>query len=131
VDTFARSAQIDFEDVCAADTLISFLEQPRCNSRGARHAEFGIGLALGKRLILVGQHREHVFHWLPQIELYETWRECLRRLASVSTDPKLGSFVDDWRVHSARASEGGRFLAGNVGGNPPTFPLEQAQRTRK
>jgi hypothetical protein len=42
-----------------------------------RHTEFGIGLALGKRLILVGEHREHVFHYLPVVEVYETWALCL------------------------------------------------------
>jgi hypothetical protein len=36
-------------------------------ARGGRHAEFGMGVGLGKRLILLGD-REHVFHFLPQVE---------------------------------------------------------------
>ena len=65
----------DFEDVITADIVISFTEPPRAKAnRGGRHVEFGIALANRARLIVVG-YRENIFHWLPQVEFYETWTE--------------------------------------------------------
>jgi hypothetical protein len=74
---FPSLAQRDFDDIVRADTLIGFTEPPRCASRGARHTELGIALGLNRRIILVGEHLEHVFHWLPQIQVFETWPEYL------------------------------------------------------
>ena len=31
------------------------------------------------RLIVVG-HRENIFHWLPDVEFYETWDQCFNEL---------------------------------------------------
>lgn len=63
----------DVGDVAAAEIVISFTEAPRSgNSRGGRHVEFGIAIALGKRCIVVGP-RENVFHWLPQVEWSADW----------------------------------------------------------
>jgi len=72
-------AQEDWEDLLAADLCISFTEPPGeapGRSRGGRHCEHGIALATGKRVIVVG-YRENVFHWLPQVEYFPTWDECL------------------------------------------------------
>jgi nucleoside 2-deoxyribosyltransferase len=70
-----RFACEDRADLEAADCVISFTESPRStNSRGGRHVEHGIALALGKRVIVIG-HRENVFHCLPGIEFFETWSE--------------------------------------------------------
>lgn len=63
----AQYAIEDLEDITKSDGIISFTEGQ--HARGGRHAEFGIGLALNKRMILVGP-REHVFHYLPSIEIY-------------------------------------------------------------
>ncbi len=72
IQKFARD---DIEDVCFSDTVISFTEKPRSESnRGGRHVEYGIALALTKRLIIVG-YRENIFHWVPFVEFYETWEE--------------------------------------------------------
>jgi hypothetical protein len=62
----------DLEDLRAADTVISFTDE-KGGGKGGRHVEFGVALALNKRLILVGP-RENVFHTLPEIEHYPTWR---------------------------------------------------------
>lgn len=61
-----RFAQEDLEDVIACDWCISLMEEPRSNSRGGRHVEFGIALGLGKLLTIIGP-RETVFHHLPRI----------------------------------------------------------------
>jgi hypothetical protein len=69
----------DWEDLCTADTVISFTEPPGDvpgRSRGGRHCEHGIALALKKRCIVIG-FRENVFHWLQTVEFYATWQACL------------------------------------------------------
>lgn len=45
-------------------------------SRGGRHVEFGMALALAKRCIVIGP-RENVFHLLPQVEQYDSWEQYL------------------------------------------------------
>ncbi len=66
-----RFAMEDVEDVLACDWMISLMEEPRSNGRGGRHIEFGMALALGKRLTCIGP-RETVFHHLDEVEHYET-----------------------------------------------------------
>ena len=69
----ALFAKDDVEDLAAADVVICFTEKPRAEStRGGRHVEFGMALALNKRLIVIGP-RENVFHCLPEVEHWETW----------------------------------------------------------
>ena len=65
----------DWEDVNAAELVISFTEPPRSKAnRGGRHVEYGIALANKARVIVVG-HRENIFHWLPVVEFCATWAE--------------------------------------------------------
>ena len=68
----------DYVDVLEADMLIAFSEEPRAGgaSRGGRHVEFGMALALGKGVVVVGP-RENVFHTLPQVEHFWHWSEAL------------------------------------------------------
>ncbi len=63
----------DLEDIQAADTTISFTSADG-GGKGGRHVEHGIALGLGKRVIVCGP-RENIFHTLPQVEHYATWRE--------------------------------------------------------
>lgn len=68
-----KFARDDLEDVSNADVVISFTEPPRSNSsRGGRHVEFGIALANGAHLIVVG-YRENIFHCLPEVKFAKTW----------------------------------------------------------
>lgn len=75
-----RAAIRNFEDLTKSDCVVSFSEKlskegrPRVPkgevpSRGARHTDFGIGIALNKRVIVVGE-REHIHHHLPNVEVY-------------------------------------------------------------
>jgi len=81
---FARD---DVDDVVKSDILISFTEMPRSgHSRGGRHVEFGLALGMNlavwwqrKRLIVVGP-RENVFHCLPSVDVYPTWKKCKEAL---------------------------------------------------
>jgi hypothetical protein len=78
-------ASEDVADVLASDCIISFTGT---GGRGGRHVEFGIGLGMKEmgqieypdmRLMIVGP-REHVFHYLPGVEVYADWDECLAAL---------------------------------------------------
>lgn len=82
-DRVAKYARLDIDDLRAADTVISFTGQ---QSTGGRHVELGLAIAMDKRLIVVGP-REHVFHALPQVEHYRTWRG----LASYLSQLHVGS----------------------------------------
>lgn len=66
-----RFALEDVDDVRAATWTVSLMEEPRSNTRGGRHIEFGLALALGQRLTIIGP-RETVFHHLPQVEQFDT-----------------------------------------------------------
>lgn len=89
-----RFAWEDISDLLAADTIIAFTEPPRSSaSRGGRHVEWGIALGINCfaadrgiihrafRLIVVGP-RENLFHWLDEIEHFETWHECFESLGA-------------------------------------------------
>src|SRR3990167_1915762 len=67
----------DVEDLKKSDAIIFFSELPESYSkRGGRHVEFGMAIAMGKRLFVVGQ-RENVFHCLPNVRRFNSWHECL------------------------------------------------------
>lgn len=78
----AQFANDDFQDVLEADCIINFTEAPRSSTtRGGRHVEFGIALALSLRIIVVG-HRENIFHWLPAVEFAENFEQAAALLAN-------------------------------------------------
>ena len=68
---YVKFAHKDMDDLHAADTVISFTGGGHVG-RGGHHIEFGLALAYGKRLVIVGP-REHVFHTLPEVEWYPDW----------------------------------------------------------
>ena len=70
-----RFAREDWDDLVAADIVISFTEGPDAKkSRGGRHVEFGAALALKKWCIVVGP-AENVFHHMPEVVRFATWEE--------------------------------------------------------
>ena len=74
----------DYFDLSAADTVVSFTEGPGTGvTRGGRHVEFGMAVALGKRLLVVGP-RETIFHTLPQVQHFEDWGGALAALRAGS-----------------------------------------------
>lgn len=80
-DMARRFALEDVEDLRRSDVVISFTEPPRkmSTNRGGRHVEFGLGLAYGKDVIVVGW-RENAFHYLPDVQFFPTWEGCLEWL---------------------------------------------------
>lgn len=80
----AQFALEDLRDLRRADIVIAFTEVPRSgHSRGGRHVEFGVAIAMDKHLIVVG-HRENVFYCLPRVDFYKTWPEALKAVRAVT-----------------------------------------------
>jgi len=70
----------DREDLEMADTILSFTEPPRSSaSRGGRHVEYGMALALNKQCMVVGP-RENIFHWLPEVAVFDTFDQARKAL---------------------------------------------------
>lgn len=77
--TLAQAAQMDLDDIDAADCLLAFtLKHKSMFSGGGRYVEFGYALAKGKRLAVVGG-LENVFLHLPQVEVYRSIQEFLAK----------------------------------------------------
>lgn len=78
----ATAAARDLEDVRAATVCVAFTERSgRRQGRGGRHVELGVALALGLRLIVVGDP-EHIFHLLPEVERVATAEAALAAIGS-------------------------------------------------
>ena len=60
-------AEIDFADVIASDLFIQITGDNL--SRGGRHTELGMALALGKPILILGP-KEQVFHHHPNVRLF-------------------------------------------------------------
>jgi hypothetical protein len=69
----------DMVDVMKADCLIAFTEGERSGSRGGRHVEFGIALARGLHLIIVGTP-ENLFHHHPRVKQFDTVESAMKSL---------------------------------------------------
>ena len=61
-------AQMDLDDVDAADAIILYNPPNFHREGGGRHVEFGYAIAQGKRLILVGTPSV-IFHYLDSVEV--------------------------------------------------------------
>ena len=83
-----RCAEHDVTDVKASDCVISFMEPVGIpnTSRGGRHVEFGLALALEKRLYLVGTP-ENVFHWYDGVIYFPVWEDCLIHYKRMAETP--------------------------------------------
>lgn len=72
-------ARMDIADIDYADTIISFTLAPHTlHTGGGRHFEMGYAYCAGKRTIIIGLKGEHIFHFLPSVEHYETLDDLLK-----------------------------------------------------
>jgi len=105
---FAQDDVDDVEGLLDADVVVSFTSEPRSGAtRGGRHVEFGIALALrffGKgvpRLYIVGP-LENVFHAPPEVDRrFDEWDGFLAHL-----DAQAKADWTDLRVADARERSG-------------------------
>ena len=71
----ASLAQQDIAEIAEVDALILLTEPALVTpTRGGAHVEFGIALALGRHVAIVGP-RMNAFHTLPQVVHFEHWPE--------------------------------------------------------
>lgn len=76
-------ANDDYADLLDAEIVIHFTETPEAGyNRGGRHVEFGLTYQIALRIIIVGP-RENVFHWLPDVEQYNSWEEAKWALRTI------------------------------------------------
>lgn len=61
----------DIDDIVSAAAVVSFTGGDT-RKRGGRQVEFGIGVALEKTMVLIGE-RENVFHHLPSVVHHDSW----------------------------------------------------------
>lgn len=74
----ARAARTDLDDILNSNIFMMFMDAPMVQlSSGGRHVELGWALQGGLRCILIGEEKECIFHYLPQIEHYYTLEEFL------------------------------------------------------
>lgn len=81
----AKYAQKDYWDIGACDAMVFFAEdQNNQPPRGGHHVEFGIALAMGKPILVVGDP-ENIFHYTPgfHIDFYENWSSALVALENL------------------------------------------------
>lgn len=70
----------DIKEIDEADGVILFTQEPtKPFVRGGRMHEFGYAHGKGKRLIVCGP-RENIFHYLPGVEVFDTWDNLLSAL---------------------------------------------------
>ncbi len=68
-------AQVDLQDIRESDTLILFTSDLHGGYSTAAHkVEFGIAIAMGMRLIVIGQY-ENVFCHLPKVHQFDSFKE--------------------------------------------------------
>lgn len=67
------AAATDLNDLERADVLVMFGNEPG-TGKGGRHVEFGVALATGKTIFLVGEP-ENVFSHLANYKM-NSWAEC-------------------------------------------------------
>ena len=71
-DALRDLAVRDIKELSSCDALVFFAEpQENQPPRGGRHVEFGIALALGKRVIVIGK-AENLFHYWPKVEVVDS-----------------------------------------------------------
>lgn len=71
---FCWWAMKDLEDINRADTLVVF--SGVASASGGMHVELGYALGRARAIVLVGP-RENIFHYLPGIIWFETWKAAL------------------------------------------------------
>lgn len=76
---FAEYAEIDLVDLRGGDSLILFTDT--VGRRGGLHVEFGIALAYGYDLAVVGP-RTHIFSHLPSVLQFDSWNYLIDKLTS-------------------------------------------------
>ena len=82
-EVWAHLAELDRADVLRADVLVLFTEPGELDGGSGRHVEFGMALALNKRVVVVGRY-ENLFQRLPEVTVVPDWPAALALLTQPS-----------------------------------------------
>jgi nucleoside 2-deoxyribosyltransferase len=79
-ENYREIAETDVKDILRAGAFALFTQDPTVPFvRGGRMVEFGIALATGKLVCVIGP-QENIFTYLPQVEVFATWEEFKERM---------------------------------------------------
>jgi nucleoside 2-deoxyribosyltransferase len=74
----------DIQEIDEANTIVLFTQEPtKPFLRGGRMHEFGYAQGKRKRLIVCGP-RENIFHYLAEVQQFDTWREAKNYLCELT-----------------------------------------------
>jgi nucleoside 2-deoxyribosyltransferase len=77
-------ARRDRHELESADAILFFSEDPdKQPARGGRHVEFGMAVAWGLKLVVVGG-KENIFHYLPCVKVFPFFSEAMAYLVKES-----------------------------------------------
>ena len=88
-----KLAREDCQDLIDSDIVLCFTEQPRhpSTNRGGRHVEFGMAIALKKKILVIGWI-ENTFHCLPEVRFSENFDDALGFLLMCKQNQSLMVF---------------------------------------
>jgi|ETNvirnome_2_130_1030620.scaffolds.fasta_scaffold15274_5 nucleoside 2-deoxyribosyltransferase len=75
----AMNAVLDENDVRKADALILRASPDLEKTKGGRHVETGMAIALCKPVYVVGP-RENIFHWHPSVKMFDSFDDLVEYL---------------------------------------------------
>jgi hypothetical protein len=81
-DHWRELAETDRRDIERSDALVAFAESPP-GGNGGRHVELGIGIGLGKEIVIVGEP-EHLFHRLRNMHGAPDWKTAERLIQKLA-----------------------------------------------
>lgn len=94
-----EQAARDLQEIILADALIKVTGTGiAASTTGGRHTEFGIGMGLGKILMVLGD-AENIFHALPGVHRVETPEQAVVKLRQLDTrrfNPGTGEDLPIW-----------------------------------
>lgn len=116
-------AMLDVQQLSGTNVVTVFSEDAKpvrrqhSRDRAVRHVEFGTALALGKRVLLVGD-AENSFYCLPDVEHFPSWPDALMRILELrgsdamttreaareanTTVQQLGAWIREGRLPAAK-----------------------------
>lgn len=71
VETKVKSAKEDVEDVYRAEAIVLFADQYGPRPARGKYVELGLALAKKKKIYIVGQERDCIFYWLPEVQWFK------------------------------------------------------------
>lgn len=121
-------AMLDLQQLMGTNVVAAFAtpddsHSGRLDETGGRHVEFGVSLALGKRVLLIGDS-ENCYHSLPDVEHFPAWPAALDRILELrggdamtsrqaakeasTTIQQIGMWIREGRLPAAKRN--GRYV---------------------